>query len=176
MRIRLCSWRSEAKLIGVSCIASIGVAQALLSVGCVALSAACAARSTDVASWRPPLQLELDARTSGVVTSSPPARRAVASACFMPFAPLEPIALLGAMYCGARERLPPACSARVEAGYPKRTLPFERARACARSTKSSRFSAALNRRVTRRMRAFSERRSSRPCLASRPKSTVAAIS
>ena len=35
--------------------------------------------------------------------------------------------------------------------------------------------AARKSRVTRRRRAFSERRSSRPCLASRPKSTVAAI-
>ncbi|CAN5655757.1 hypothetical protein BH20ACT17_BH20ACT17_18810 [soil metagenome] len=59
---------------------------------------------------------------------------------------------------------------------PKRTLPLERARAWARSTKSRRLIAALNSRVTSRSRAFSERRSSSPCLASRPKSTVAAIS
>jgi hypothetical protein len=58
----------------------------------------------------------------------------------------------------------------------KRTLPLERALACARSTKSRRLVAALKRRVASRRRAFSERRSSRPCLASRPKSTVAAIS
>ena len=57
----------------------------------------------------------------------------------------------------------------------KWTLPFERARACARSTKSSRLIAARNRRVTSFSRAVSERRSSRPCLASSPNSTVAAI-
>ena len=51
----------------------------------------------------------------------------------------------------------------------------ERARSCARSMNDRRFSAARNRRATSRRRAFSERRSSRPCLASRPKSTVAAI-
>jgi hypothetical protein len=60
-------------------------------------------------------------------------------------------------------------------GQPKRTFPFERARACARSMKSSRLTAARNSRATSRSRALSERRSSRPCLASRPKSTVAAI-
>ena len=58
----------------------------------------------------------------------------------------------------------------------KWTLPFERARACARSTKSSRLTAARNRRATSFSRAVSERRSSRPCLASSPNSTVAAIS
>ena len=56
-----------------------------------------------------------------------------------------------------------------------RTLPLERARVCARSTKSSRLNAARNSRVTSAIRAFSERSSSRPCLASSPKSTVAAI-
>ena len=58
----------------------------------------------------------------------------------------------------------------------KLTLPFERARACARSMKSSRLIAARHRRATSFMRADSERRSSRPCFASRPNSTVAAIS
>ena len=58
----------------------------------------------------------------------------------------------------------------------KWTLPFERARAWARSTKSSRLIAARHRRATSFRRADSERRSSRPCLASRPNSTVAAIS
>src|SRR5256885_499759 len=64
---------------------------------------------------------------------------------------------------------------RRRADQPKRTFPFDRARSCARSMKSSRLAAARNRRSTRRIRAFSERSSSRPCLASRPKSTVAAI-
>ena len=59
---------------------------------------------------------------------------------------------------------------------PKWTLPFERARACARSTKSSRLIAPRNRRATSLSRAVSERRSSSPCLASIPNSTVAAIS
>ncbi len=59
---------------------------------------------------------------------------------------------------------------------PKRTLPLDRARAWARSTKSSRLVAARNSRVTSLSRAFSERRSSSPCLASSPKSTVAAMS
>ena len=59
---------------------------------------------------------------------------------------------------------------------PKRTFPFDRARACARSMKSRRLSAARSSRVTSRSRAFSERRLSRPCLASSPKSTVAAMS
>ena len=53
--------------------------------------------------------------------------------------------------------------------------PFDRARACARLTKSRRLIAARNSRVTSRSRAASERRSSRPCLASSPNSTVAAI-
>ena len=65
--------------------------------------------------------------------------------------------------------------ARAGAQSPKWTLPFERARAWARSTKSSRLIAPRNRRVTSRSRAVSERRSSRPCLASSPNSTVAAI-
>ena len=64
---------------------------------------------------------------------------------------------------------------RRRARQPKRTFPFDWARACARSMKSRRFVAARNSRVTRRSRAFSERRSSSPCLASSPKSTVAAI-
>ncbi len=58
----------------------------------------------------------------------------------------------------------------------KLTLPFERARACARSMKSSRLIAARHRRATSFIRAVSERRSSSPCLASSPNSTVAAIS
>ena len=57
----------------------------------------------------------------------------------------------------------------------KLTLPLERARACARSMKSSRLIAARHRRATSFSRADSERRSSRPCLASSPNSTVAAI-
>src|SRR3954453_2974354 len=60
-------------------------------------------------------------------------------------------------------------------GQPKRTFPFDRARSCARSMRSSRLEAARKSRSTSRRRAFSERSSSRPCLASRPKSTVAAI-
>ena len=68
-----------------------------------------------------------------------------------------------------------APSADRRAAQPKRTLPFERARACARSTNSSRLSAARIRRASSRSRAFSERSSSRPCLASRPNSTVAAM-
>ena len=62
-----------------------------------------------------------------------------------------------------------------EAQPGNRTRPFERARAWARSTKSSRLSAARNSRAASASRADSERRSSRPCLASSPKSTVAAI-
>ena len=58
----------------------------------------------------------------------------------------------------------------------KCTLPFERARAWARSMKSSRLIAARNSRATSFMRAVSERRSSSPCSASSPNSTVAAIS
>ena len=58
----------------------------------------------------------------------------------------------------------------------KWTLPLDCARACARSTKSSRLIAARHRRATSFIRADSERRSSRPCLASSPNSTVAAIS
>ena len=58
----------------------------------------------------------------------------------------------------------------------KWTLPLERARDCARSMKSSRLIAARHRRATSFIRAVSERRSSSPCLASSPNSTVAAIS
>ena len=71
--------------------------------------------------------------------------------------------------------------ARGAAARPRRrqlkwTLPLLRARAWARSMKSRRLSAARHRRATSFIRADSERRSSRPCLASRPNSTVAAIS
>ena len=70
-----------------------------------------------------------------------------------------------------------AVAARPRRGQPlKWTLPLERARDCARSMKSSRLIAARHRRVTSFIRAVSERRSSRPCLASSPNSTVAAIS
>ena len=58
----------------------------------------------------------------------------------------------------------------------KCTRPLLRARAWARSTKSRRLIAARHRRATSFRRADSERRSSRPCLASSPNSTVAAIS
>ena len=57
----------------------------------------------------------------------------------------------------------------------KCTLPFDRARAWARLTKSSRLIAARNSRVTSFNRAASDRRSNSPCLASSPNSTVAAI-
>ena len=76
--------------------------------------------------------------------------------------------------CSPYRPLRVAAGSRPE-GQPSRTLPFDRARAWARSTKSSRFIAARKSRVTRRSRAFSDRRSSRPCFASSPKSTVAAI-
>ena len=56
------------------------------------------------------------------------------------------------------------------------TRPFDRARTCARSMKSSRLIDGAQQPRHERRRAFSERRSSRPCLASRPKSTVAAMS
>ena len=85
----------------------------------------------------------------------------------------------GAVRCaGSRPRASLAALPRSERAsrYENRTFPFDRARACARSMKSSRLLAARNSRVTSRRRAFSERRSSRPCLASSPKSTVAAIS
>ena len=62
-----------------------------------------------------------------------------------------------------------------EAQAPKWTLPFERARACARSMKSSRLIAPRNSRVISFSRAVSERRSSSPCFAAMPNSTVAAI-
>ena len=69
-----------------------------------------------------------------------------------------------------------SCWPRAGGAQPEKwTLPLERARAWARSTKSSRLSAARNRRATSFRRAVSERRSSRPCLASSPNSTVAAI-
>ena len=76
-----------------------------------------------------------------------------------------------------RRRAPGGAAARPRRGQPvKWTLPFERARDCARSMKSSRLIAARHRRVTSFNRAVSERRSSSPCLASSPNSTVAAIS
>ena len=51
---------------------------------------------------------------------------------------------------------------------PKRTFPFERARACARSMKSRRLSAARSSRVTSRSRAFSERRLEQALLGLQP--------
>ena len=107
-------------------------------------------------------------------TSRPASRSSTASCCSASRSRRGAIAGLAAdprrLVAGAAEgRLP------GPAAQPNRTFPFERARSCARSMKSSRFAAARNSRATRRSRAFSERRSSRPCLASSPKSTVAAI-
>jgi len=90
--------------------------------------------------------------------------------------PKEPVCISGGMHGIERRQIAVDV---VEGGDPhavKWTLPFDRARACARSMKSSRLIAARNSRVTSFSRADSERRSSRPCLASSPNSTVAAIS
>ncbi|TMK97322.1 MAG: DMT family transporter [Actinobacteria bacterium] len=78
--------------------------------------------------------------------------------------------------CGADVHPRRLVARRRREGQPKWTFPFDRARACARSMKSRRLSAARSSRVTNLSRAFSERRLSSPCLASSPKSTVAAMS
>ena len=79
---------------------------------------------------------------------------------------------------GGPAGLPPAAAGGIVIAtvlQPKRTLPLERARACARSTSSRRLIAARKSSASRRRRAFSERSSSSSCLASGPNSTVAAI-
>ena len=99
-----------------------------------------------------------------------PGRATVVAYIAPGFSVVYGVALLGEPLHRRHGRRPAADPRRLVArragrrAQPKRTFPFERARACARSMKSRRLSAARSSRVTSRSRAFSERRLEQPLL------------